>query len=198
MFSHRLGGTLSAAPNVSSLALITIRIAPDGSRSIRAFQTQMKYSFRSFLRALIVGATVFLTALACNTQQAEVARAALPNGYELVIIRQPAHQSLAEYTRVVQLLRSQTVVSSDSLLMDTGGYARLELFALGGDRYVLRGPMQAHLINTAAASITLLDTTNAPTGKLLGVFDADSSGVWAYMATRDSSVVWSENRAFTG
>jgi hypothetical protein len=157
----------------------------------------MKYSFRSFLRALTLGATVFLTAVACNTQPAEVARAALPNGYELAIIRQPAHAFLAEYTRVVQLLRSQTVLSSDSLFMDTGGYGRLELFALGGDRYVLRGPMEAHLINTAAASITLLGTTNAPTGKLLGVFDADSSGVWAYMATRDSSVARSENRALT-
>jgi hypothetical protein len=158
----------------------------------------MKYSLRNFLLALVLGATVFLTALACNTQPAEVARAALPNGYELAIIRQPAHASLAEYTRVVQLLRSQTVLGSDSLFMDTGGYGRLELFALGGDRYILRSPMQAHLINTAAASITLLGTTNAPTGKLLGVFDADSSGVWTYMAARDSIVVRSENRAFTG
>jgi hypothetical protein len=198
MLSHSLSGTLLRRANVSRLALIAMQIAPDGLRAIRAFLGQMKNSFRSFFRALILGSTVFLTALACDTQPAEVARAALPNGYELAIIRQPAHPFLAEYTRVVQLLRSQTVVSSDSLFTDTGGYGRLELFALGGDRYILRGPMQAHLINTAAASITLLGTTHAPTGKLLGVFDADSSGVWAYMATRDSTVVRSENRAFTG
>jgi hypothetical protein len=137
----------------------------------------------------ILWLTIYLTTLGCRGEpRAEEARAPLPDGYELKVVRLRAHPAFAEYTRRAELLRGDSLLAADSLFMDTGGYGRFELVATSTGTLILRGPIESYLIDLKGRTIQPIDSVVAgQKGQVLGIFDDDTRQNWTYRALAPGS-----------
>jgi hypothetical protein len=153
-----------------------------GARSTRSLEVLVLRRILRFgligvgsLIVLFVGLVVFSLVFPPTYE----AVASLPGTTSTVIVElEPSHPYLAEYRRALVLRSPSAKDLRVDMFPDTGGYSRTQLYALPGERFLVRGFFDIFEVDPLNRKITPLQDGDT-TGVYLGAFVSDDAG-WRF------------------
>jgi hypothetical protein len=105
------------------------------------------------------------------------------DGVTLTVSRRAAHPFLAEYDRAVAVAIGDSIVATDSLMIDSGGNRRIVVYRQERGGLLLVSAFGDRYRVDLTASDPILVAADSATGRVVGAFEEDSTGRWGYRAS---------------
>jgi len=102
----------------------------------------------------------------------------------IVVERRIGHASLSEYRRRVLLREGSETLDEAILLVDTGGYSRVNVYRTDDSTLVLRDADASYSVAVAAGTITR-ESNRYTDRTFLGSFDVDTAGRWRFISVSE-------------
>ena len=109
------------------------------------------------------------------------------------IERIPGHFFLAEYRRRVELNYDGRKTLCSELLVDSGGYSRVNMYSRNGVVFLLRDAFSSYQVDVTRYTIDP-DPTPTRVGSFVGSFDTDTSGAWRFIPASERPELPAEQR----
>ena len=100
----------------------------------------------------------------------------------------PTHPYLSEYDRVLVATRGESE-NQVPLFPDTGGYGRLNIYAVGSQRILVRGPHEEFLVHTDTLKIEKIQQPEHNIYKYLAAFAKAEDGTWRFIPASEADEV---------
>jgi pyruvoyl-dependent arginine decarboxylase (PvlArgDC) len=121
--------------------------------------------------SVITGA-IIVVMTACG-KSVERAKFQQPHSNIAVAIQRTSHGTFAEYERTVIVELKGQIAAQLSMLPDTGGYSRTNLYQLGDEHLLLLRDADASYTIDLGTRVITKDEARRQTGTFLGSFDVD-------------------------
>ncbi|WP_374585312.1 hypothetical protein [Pseudoduganella sp.] len=105
---------------------------------------------------------------------------------KLAIRLEPNHPYLAEYRRFILIRNEEAEIARLELSLDSGGFARTQLYRQPDGRIIIQGYLDAALLDPARVNLKHEFDVDTSGATYLGAFDKDRNGDWKFMSSEES------------